>query len=276
MTSNTKQLRAVFLATLMVVSVFAGTVAFAVSAGVATFLAPCAYPLLPGYVGYYLSQEDADVVGSRMVLKLFRDIPLVDLEALLRDGAPADPDRLAELFVEVTDDLSYAQTFYPGSKTTRYLNGLAAEVHRPVDEAAVTVSYGGRPRIAPNPPWDGGFTWARTADGQPWIATSCQSVGADVWWPVKDHPSDEPDSMALHITVPEPLVVASNGRLRGVEEAGTGLVAAVADVFGRVRESRPDLGRRVAGVDQEAGRPVSRRTTRPDGGETADTLPRSP
>lgn len=43
---------------------FAGTVAFAVSAGVATFLAPCAYPLLPGYVGYYVSREDADLGGA--------------------------------------------------------------------------------------------------------------------------------------------------------------------------------------------------------------------
>ena len=43
---------------------FAGTLAFALSAGVATFFAPCAYPLLPGYVGYYLSQEEADLGGA--------------------------------------------------------------------------------------------------------------------------------------------------------------------------------------------------------------------
>ena len=53
-------------------------------------------------------------------------------EALLRRRASADPDRLADLFVEVTDDLSYAKTFFPESKTTRYLNGLAAEVHRAI------------------------------------------------------------------------------------------------------------------------------------------------
>ncbi|WP_396612929.1 cytochrome c biogenesis CcdA family protein [Haloferax sp. S1W] len=43
---------------------FAGTLAFAVSAGVATFFAPCAYPLLPGYVGYYLSRDEADLGGA--------------------------------------------------------------------------------------------------------------------------------------------------------------------------------------------------------------------
>lgn len=93
---------------------------------------------------------------------------------------------------------------------------------QPQTDVAVRIRYGGKPRVAPNPPWDGGFTWARTPEGEPWIATSCQVNGADVWWPVKDHPSDEPDSMALHISVPEPLIVASNGRLEGVTPAAGG------------------------------------------------------
>jgi aminopeptidase N len=90
------------------------------------------------------------------------------------------------------------------------------------EEIAVVVSYGGQPRIAPTPPWDGGFTWARTPDGDHWIATTCQQEGPDVWWPSKDHPSDKPDSMALNVTVPLPLVVASNGRLRDVVANGDG------------------------------------------------------
>ncbi|PEN14779.1 aminopeptidase [Longibacter salinarum] len=92
------------------------------------------------------------------------------------------------------------------------------DVARPGDTLRVTVEYGGAPRVAPRPPWDGGFTWSRTPEGAPWIATSCQTIGADMWWPVKDHPSDEPDSMAVNITLPRPLVAASNGRLRSVEE----------------------------------------------------------
>ncbi len=43
---------------------FLGTLAFGVSAGLATFLAPCAYPLLPGYVGYYLRDDDATAGGA--------------------------------------------------------------------------------------------------------------------------------------------------------------------------------------------------------------------
>ena len=87
---------------------------------------------------------------------------------------------------------------------------------QPGERVAITVQYGGAPRVAPRPPWVGGFSWSQTADGQPWIATSNQSDGADLWWPCKDHPSDEPDSLALHITVPKSLTVASNGRLRRI------------------------------------------------------------
>ena len=93
------------------------------------------------------------------------------------------------------------------------------ERHTVDDTLRVTVSYGGPPRVAPRPPWDGGFTWERTPGGAPWIATSGQTEGADLWWPVKDHPSDEPDSMDLAFTVPDTLVAASNGVLRAVERA---------------------------------------------------------
>ena len=91
--------------------------------------------------------------------------------------------------------------------------------HAPGDTITMTVPYGGAPRVAPNAPWDGGLTWAQTPAGAPWIATSGQTEGADLWWPVKDHPSDEPDSMDIAITVPDALVAASNGRLRSVDRA---------------------------------------------------------
>lgn len=81
----------------------------------------------------------------------------------------------------------------------------------------IKIEYSGQPRIAKRAPWDGGFTWAQTSNGQPWIGTTCQGEGADIWWPVKDHVSDEPDSMGIHIRVPDPLICASNGKLLSVE-----------------------------------------------------------
>ncbi|HKL89342.1 MAG TPA: hypothetical protein VJ884_10075, partial [Salinibacter sp.] len=93
------------------------------------------------------------------------------------------------------------------------------DAREPGDRVALTVAYEGAPRVAPNPPWDGGVTWATTPNGAPWVATSCQTGGADLWWPVKDHPSDEPDSMDIAVTVPDTLTAASNGRLQGIERA---------------------------------------------------------
>ncbi|MEO0741395.1 MAG: M1 family metallopeptidase [Bacteroidota bacterium] len=86
------------------------------------------------------------------------------------------------------------------------------------DSLVVEVVYGGQPHVAERPPWQGGFTWARTVGGQPWVAVSCQGEGADLWWPTKDHPSDEPDSMRIALTVPEGLIAASNGQLRQTTE----------------------------------------------------------
>jgi len=52
------------------------------------------------------------------------------IEAHLAGEATLAPDLLADFFVQLTDDLAYAKTFYPGSKTTSYLNTLTARVHQ--------------------------------------------------------------------------------------------------------------------------------------------------
>jgi aminopeptidase N len=86
----------------------------------------------------------------------------------------------------------------------------------------VRIAYGGKPRVAPRPPWVGGFVWSQTPSGQPWITVACQNDGADLWFPVKDHPSDEADRVTLHFTVPQPLLVAANGKLRNVVKNNDG------------------------------------------------------
>ncbi|SHI81987.1 Peptidase family M1 [Arenibacter nanhaiticus] len=82
----------------------------------------------------------------------------------------------------------------------------------------LVVSYSGVPREAVKAPWDGGFSWKKDSNGKPFVATSCQGLGASVWWPSKDHMYDEVDSMAISITVPKGLMDVSNGRLRKVDE----------------------------------------------------------
>ncbi len=88
-----------------------------------------------------------------------------------------------------------------------------AQPAEPGESGSVTVFYEGKPIEAERPPWDGGFTWETTPSGKPWIATSFQGEGCDIWWPCKDHPSDEPAGADLYITVPGDLIVASNGVL---------------------------------------------------------------
>ncbi len=96
-----------------------------------------------------------------------------------------------------------------------YLRIALPGTARPGDRIDCTILYSGQPRKAVNPPWDGGLVWSRTPSGAHWVAVTCQMEGADIWWPCKDHPSDEPDSMALHFTVPGDLVCVANGRLLG-------------------------------------------------------------
>ncbi|MDX1407480.1 MAG: M1 family metallopeptidase, partial [Saprospiraceae bacterium] len=87
---------------------------------------------------------------------------------------------------------------------------------------AVRVEFSGVPKVAANPPWDGGLTWARDGNGLDWIATTCELDGASLWWPCKDHPYDEPDSVSISITAPEHLVSVANGRLRNEQSNGDG------------------------------------------------------
>ncbi len=87
---------------------------------------------------------------------------------------------------------------------------------------AFTVYYSGNPVVAKRAPWDGGFVFTKDTEGKPWVATACEGLGASVWWPNKDHLSDEVDSMLISISVPKGLKDVSNGRLRKVTELSDG------------------------------------------------------
>lgn len=80
--------------------------------------------------------------------------------------------------------------------------------------AEINVYYSGEPPLAKRPPWRGGFTWAIDSGGNDWVGVTCQGEGSKIWFPSKDHPSDEPDSAAINITVPDTYFVASNGLLK--------------------------------------------------------------
>ncbi|WGK94141.1 MULTISPECIES: M1 family metallopeptidase [Flavobacterium] len=81
------------------------------------------------------------------------------------------------------------------------------------EKKQLVIFYGGKPKIAVNPPWDGGITWKKDENGKSFIASSCQGLGASVWWPNKDHMYDEVESMLISVNVPKGLMDISNGRL---------------------------------------------------------------
>jgi aminopeptidase N len=86
--------------------------------------------------------------------------------------------------------------------------------HLPGENKEVVLYFSGKPVVAVRPPWDGGLTWSSDSKGLPFIANSNQGIGSSIWWPNKDHPSDEPDQgVLISVEVPENLMDVSNGRL---------------------------------------------------------------
>ncbi|MEM7372423.1 MAG: M1 family metallopeptidase [Bacteroidota bacterium] len=82
----------------------------------------------------------------------------------------------------------------------------------------LVIDYDGSPKVAKKAPWKGGFVWKKDKQKNPWIGVACESEGASIWWPLKDHTADEPDSIRLHYTVPAPMVAVGNGTLEDTTE----------------------------------------------------------
>ncbi|HEX5342192.1 MAG TPA: M1 family metallopeptidase [Duganella sp.] len=132
---------------------------------------------------------------TRIAVELDRNLPV--------DSASVDGVALAASAIGNPDGrlyLTLPQPLPAGARTT------------------VRIQYHGVPVSAKRAPWDGGFTWSETADGQPWITTTVEGEGCDLFWPCIDHPQGKPQLIDLHISVPAPLVVAGNGVATGMEE----------------------------------------------------------
>jgi len=135
---------------------------------------------------------------------------------VLYPGKVLQLDLQTPLLLERAEQDGQALNF---SKQGRNAYFIELEKEQPKgSQQSVTVWYSGMPRVAINAPWDGGFSWDKDEKGQAFIATSCQGLGASVWWPCKDHAYDEPDSQAISVTVPRHLTDVSNGRLRRVTD----------------------------------------------------------
>ncbi|GAB3232222.1 M1 family metallopeptidase [Hymenobacter seoulensis] len=120
-----------------------------------------------------------------------------------------------DLFANLkVDKVEYLGKPVPFTREANAVFVTFPEAIRKGSRSAFTVFYSGQPTEAKNAPWDGGLVFTQDGKGKPWVATACQGVGASIWWPTKDHQSDEPDSMLISVTVPKGLKDVSNGRLR--------------------------------------------------------------
>ncbi|MBB4153141.1 aminopeptidase N [Sphingomonas jinjuensis] len=102
---------------------------------------------------------------------------------------------------------------------------LVVSLPRPLaagDSVSARITYGGTPHVAVNAPWDDGMVWSKTPDGRPWVATTAEGYGCDLFWPCLDFPQGEPAVVTLHITVPAGLKAPSNGVLLGVDQLPDG------------------------------------------------------
>jgi aminopeptidase N len=130
-----------------------------------------------------------------------------------------DGSRMQIDFQQPMEIDSIATTGSAVKKSWREGNVYWVEFQQPVrknSSQSITLYFHGTPRAAKQPPWDGGWIWKKDAQGYPWMSVACQGLGASVWYPCKDHQSDEPNNGArLTITVPDTLVAVANGKLTG-------------------------------------------------------------
>jgi len=127
--------------------------------------------------------------------------------------------------IDLFDNMAIDKILYRGKqlKYTREFNAVFIDFPTHVKANtldSILVYFSGTPHQANRAPWDGGFDWKKDSNNKPWVASANQGIGASLWWPNKDHQSDEPDSVLISVTVPKELMNVSNGRLRNVENIG--------------------------------------------------------
>lgn len=148
----------------------------------------------------------------------------VDPEARTIEGTneitfiPVSPGRRLQIDLQAPLQIEWVKSGGRELKFVREGNAYFVEFDNDLKvgtASSIIVKYGGEPIVAENPPWSGGVSWQKDIKGNHFIATSCQGIGASVWWPNKDHGYDEPDrGMSIQVAVPEDLVAVSNGRLK--------------------------------------------------------------
>ena len=131
--------------------------------------------------------------------------------------------KLPKLQIDLFENMKIDSILFRGKKLkfNREFNAVFVEFEKAIKKnkkRTIEVYYYGNPIIAKTPPWDGGFIFTKDQNGKDWVSVAVQGTGASLWYPNKDHLSDEPKEVEIHIAAPKDLVAVSNGRLMGKEE----------------------------------------------------------
>ncbi|HVX50927.1 MAG TPA: M1 family metallopeptidase [Chitinophagaceae bacterium] len=173
----------------------------------------------PSYGGK-LKPEQANMDIQHYTIALTVDIPsksiagFTEINLLLKQPA-------TDILFDLMDSLKVEKVWVNGkpAEFSHAANLLHVTAQKPFAQGSTTVKvqYGGHPVIAKRPPWEDGFTFTHDSAGHPWIAVTAEGTGGKIYFPCKDHPSDEPDhGVDMKITVPQGLVVAGPGLLQSV------------------------------------------------------------
>jgi len=173
--------------------------------------------------------------GSNTPQRAWWDVTFYDLHA---NVAPSDSavtgfnaityDVLApvqDMQIDLQTPLDMDSVLQDGEHLTFSRDGNAFFValrapQRAGERRTLTVFYHGTYRAGEGTSGPTPFIWAVDSLGAAWVATSDEAIGASSWWPLKDYPADEPDSQRIALTVPDPMIAVSNGRLRGTTSNG--------------------------------------------------------
>ncbi|MEM6346929.1 MAG: M1 family metallopeptidase [Bacteroidota bacterium] len=128
-----------------------------------------------------------------------------------------------ELQLDLFANMEIAEITWQGQKLafSREFNAVFVRFPERIlkgSKQMIEVLYAGAPSVAKRPPWDGGFVWEKDPNGNDWVNVACEGFGASSWWPLKDHLSDEPDSLQFSVIYPRGAYVVSNGNLRRTED----------------------------------------------------------
>ncbi|MCP9201107.1 M1 family metallopeptidase [Gramella sp. GC03-9] len=136
-------------------------------------------------------------------------------------------EELPVMQLDLFENMEIDSIMHQGKKLDykRKFNAVFVQFETPLKKSitdSIEFYYHGNPIEAENAPWDGGFVWDQDDDGNPWIGVAVQGTGASLWYPNKDHQSDEPEAAQIDIAAPNGLMNVSNGRFTGKTDLGNG------------------------------------------------------